>query len=616
MPSPRDEPGDDGDDGLRAAFFRLPAPAAILDAGFRFVQVNRAFSTEFEYLPEEVAGRKIEVLYDESLQEVSRNAQQLVGDDADPDFRFERLVRTRSGRMLDTAVRVCALDDGAARRYVALFEHVAEGFRKERLLLSRAEMFRLMVERSPLPISVQDRDWRLVLVNDAYCAFTGFQRSELLGKDPAYLIHPPEEVSQLPAQRKAIQSLNIDDFPHHHVIRELVRRDGTRARYHGSLSFSRGPAGEPLWCATLIDLSALDELRGRLTVQTELAGAMRNRFDRFSTLTDDGIAIVDRATDRILHANGSLCALLGAERSALEGASIASVWAGADDEDADRVAAALARTVTQSHTETTVRLPRAGGPDRWIRLRAVSGDLQQSEYYLVFEDISDSVEQQRIRDREAEAQIRTIVSEVHHRIKNHLQGVLNLLQPRPDADEASNAMILRAATQVAGIAHIHGILMTSPAHAPLASLVRAIADAVATLWHVPVHASVVAVPGAPDYSVPEYESVPVALIVNELLVNAIKHRRGAGPVTATVEPGPHGVHVLIGNPGALPPDFDLSTRAVASGLGLVRSLIGRTTTRVSMSADDGRVTCRLELSAPIVVRSDAPHDRRAGTPRA
>nr|HMS81478.1 PAS domain-containing protein [Burkholderiaceae bacterium] len=98
MPSPRDEPGDDGDDGLRAAFFRLPAPAAILDAGFRFVQVNRAFSIEFEYLPEEVAGRKIEVLYDESLQEVSRNAQQLVGDDADPDFRFERLGGARPGR--------------------------------------------------------------------------------------------------------------------------------------------------------------------------------------------------------------------------------------------------------------------------------------------------------------------------------------------------------------------------------------------------------------------------------------------------------------------------------------------------------------------------------------
>ncbi len=52
-------------------------------------------------------------------------------------------------------------------------------------MLSRAEMFRLMVEHSPLPISVQDQDWRLILVNQAYCDFTGYERAELLGKDPA-----------------------------------------------------------------------------------------------------------------------------------------------------------------------------------------------------------------------------------------------------------------------------------------------------------------------------------------------------------------------------------------------------------------------------------------------
>ncbi len=355
MPDGAPQAGPD-DEALQAAFWRLPAPAAILDASFRFVAVNAAFSSEFEYRPEEVLGRKIEALYDESLHDVSRHAQQLIGADPEPSFRFERVILTRSGRRLDAAVRTTALSEGASRRYVALYEQVAEAHRTERLLLSRAEMFRLMVERSPLPISVLDRDWRLVLVNDAYCAFTGYQRSELIGRDPAYLVHPPEEIARLPAQRQAIMSLNIDDFPHHHVIRELVRRDGTRARYHGSLSFSRGPAGEPLWCATLVDLSALDDLRGRLSEQTELAHAMRQRFDRFSSLSHDGIAIVERSTDRIVHVNRALCELLGVDRAALEGAPITSVWAGFVDGDADRIAAVLARTFTQSHSGTTVRL--------------------------------------------------------------------------------------------------------------------------------------------------------------------------------------------------------------------------------------------------------------------
>ncbi|MBP8305700.1 MAG: PAS domain S-box protein [Burkholderiaceae bacterium] len=602
MPS-RQDPTRAASDALQAAFFCLPAPAAILDSTFRFVSVNKAFSTQFEYLPDEVLGRKAEFLYDPGLQQVAQNAQQFIGGDANPDFRFERLVITRSGRVLDTAVHVTGIPGGEPRQYVALYQDVADGYRKERLLLSRAEMFRLMVERSPLPISVQDRNWRLVLVNDAYCAFTGYAKSELLGQDPALLLHPPEEVVNLPAQREAILSLNTDDFPHHQVIRELIRRDGTRARYHGSLSFSRGPGGEPLWCCTLVDLSALDGLRSQLSEQTDLAGTMRLRFDRFSSLSDDGIAIVERATGRIVHVNESLCTLLGADRTTLEGASIASVWAGMSDDDAVRVAGALARTATQSHTEVTVRLPGGDSGARWVRLRAVSGEIYQSEYFLVFEDISDTVEQQRVRDRQADAQIATIVSEVHHRIKNHLQGVLNLLQPRQDADAESNAMITRAATQVAGIAQVHGILMASPARAPLSSMVVAIVEAVATLWNVPVVTSISDELLAPAYSVPEKESVPLALIVNELILNAIKHRRGAEPVNVALEPDANGVLIRISNAGSLPPGFDLSTRATASGLGLVRSLIARTSTRLTIASADGFVLSQLELSPPVIVRT-------------
>ena len=36
------------------------------------------------------------------------------------------------------------------------------------------------------------------------------------------------------------------------------------------------------------------------------------------------------------------------------------------------------------------------------------GGIDQSEYFLVFEDISDTVEQQRVRDRQADAQIAAI----------------------------------------------------------------------------------------------------------------------------------------------------------------------------------------------------------------
>ena len=61
--------------------------------------------------------------------------------------------------------------------------------------------------------------------------------------------------------------------------------------------------------------------------------------------------------------------------------------------------------------------------------------------------------------------------------------MLNLLQPRKDADAESNAMIARAATQVAGIAQVHRLLMASPARAPLSPMVVAILQPVSSRRH-------------------------------------------------------------------------------------------------------------------------------------
>ena len=145
-------------------------------------------------------------------------------------------------------------------------------------------------------------------------------------------------------------------------------------------------------------------------------------------------------------------------------------------------------------------------------------------------------------------------------------------------------------------------------------MVVAIAEAVARLWDVPVVTSVSDELLAPAYSVPEKESVPLALIVNELILNAIKHRRGAGPVDMAVDPGqePDSVRIRISNSGSLPPGFDLATRATASGLGLVRSLIARTTSRLSIASADGLVVSQLDLSAPVVIRTGVAGD--SGSP--
>ncbi len=175
------------------------------------------------------------------------------------------------------------------------------------------------------------------------------------------LLYLPEQIADLPAQRKAILNLNVDEFPHHQVIREFIRRDGSRARYSGLLGFTRGPAGESLWCATLIDLSALDKLRGQLSEQSELAGLMQVRFDRFSSLSDDGIAIVDRSENRIVHANEALSKLLPITATTLIGAPLSLLWENIHQRRYERVTGAFAAASSDSPVEVTVRLRHGVG---------------------------------------------------------------------------------------------------------------------------------------------------------------------------------------------------------------------------------------------------------------
>ncbi len=102
----------------------------------------------------------------------------------------------------------------------------------------------------------------------------------------------------------------------------------------------------------------------------------------------------------------------------------------------------------------------------------------------------------------------------------------------------------------------------------------------------------------------------IALIVNELFTNAIKHQSGASegppaPVRIGCACDDDKIVVTIRNAGALPPGFDFAAGAgFGTGLTLVRALLPRTGATLSYaSAADGGVETRLTLSAPVASRT-------------
>lgn len=208
---------------------------------------------------------------------------------------------------------------------------------------------------------------------------------------------------------------------------------------------------------------------------------------------------------------------------------------------------------------------------------------------------------------EALAQRDALVREVHHRIKNNLQIVVGLLRRDAALHAEAKPLLESAINQVQSIAVVHGLHgRVTQQGVMLCELLPAIGRAISELSAVPI-----ALEGMPEGSgrmrIQENETVALALILNELISNAVKHLR------PTAEwPGPtvslHGEdgtgRVRISNPGRLPQGFDFNQgTGLGTGLGLVKALAPSPGVKIGFSQQDDRVVVEMQLGPPLLVRA-------------
>ena len=191
-----------------------------------------------------------------------------------------------------------------------------------------------------------------------------------------------------------------------------------------------------------------------------------------------------------------------------------------------------------------------------------------------------------------------LIREIHHRIKNNIQGITGLLRQLAEKQPEIREAIDQTISQVQSIATIHGMQQRSAVDdVELGGLVGAVGNGVGSLWGQTIQVEI-----PPDWKpcvVESAEAVPLALILNELLSNALKHGGRAGQVKLAIEPGrtPDSVHVVIRNIGQLPSDFERDT---GTGLQLVKSLMPRHGAKISWQHRDQTVAALLELEPPVI----------------
>jgi len=141
-------------------------------------------------------------------------------------------------------------------------------------------------------------------------------------------------------------------------------------------------------------------------------------------------------------------------------------------------------------------------------------------------------------------------------------------------------------------------------------VVEAIAASVQRMFGRTIHVDVSG-PEPQRFALTEADSIPIALTVNELFTNAIKHSAPAAGAPATdihcrIACGESTVLIAISNHGVLAPGFSLAgIPAGVSGLGLVRSLLPRKGAKMAIEAEGDRVVAKLELAPPAVALLEA-----------
>jgi PAS domain S-box-containing protein len=379
----------------------------------------------------------------------------------------------------------------------------------------------------------------------------------------------------------------------------LKARDGREFWVVGN-TVATGEATERQLTFALLDI----ERRRQAEVSIAQAQASLQRIIETAPLA---IGLLDARSLQFLQINQMAAMFAGASVSQAAGRSPAQLFEPAFAQQFEQdLRDALGR---QEPTRHEYRRELMGELRVWdartVPLAAPGAAAQAPEQLLfVASDVTEQRAAEEARLQAAIAQREMLVKEVHHRIKNNLQGVAGLMQQIALRRPEVAAVLQEAVGQVHAIAQVYGLQVGSGGPLRVRSVLEAITASVQRMFGCRIAVDVQG-PQPERWALPEAESIPIALTINELLTNAIKH--GGGEVRCTLHCGEDGVSVAVANPGRLPAGFRLAqVPGGVSGLGLVRALLPRRGASLTLAEEGDEVVARITLSPPGVAVLSPP----------
>lgn len=172
-----------------------------------------------------------------------------------------------------------------------------------------------------------------------------------------------------------------------------------------------------------------------------------------------------------------------------------------------------------------------------------------------------------------------IIQEMHHRVKNNLQQVASLLrlQLHYAGERSVEQVLTESLNRILAIASVHELLSREDLDIiSVKKIAESILQATAQSVIAPDKHIAMSIEG-PDILLPSSQATSVALVLNELVQNAVEHGFGngydEGRLAVTLAEAPREVRLLVTNDGApLSDGFD-PRRTESLGLQIVSSLV-------------------------------------------
>jgi PAS domain S-box-containing protein len=597
----------------------------VMDADHRTTFVNPSLCRMLGYSEDEMIGRSVESFMVEG--ELQAHAAQMERRSRGEGGHYERSFRRKDGSVVHTMVSGSSLQDAQGRfaGSLGLFTDITDSKRSDAALLEREAMYRAVVETSQDGFWLVDFEGRILEVNDAYVVRSGYTRDELLRMRVSDLDATEDSAATAAHIEKVIRTGN-DLFETRHrtkdgtvwqaevdtaywpiaggrlfvFVRDLNRRNRSEALLRARHNLS-----------DLAEKGHVEHLMQAALDHAELLTGSRIGFFHFVDADQENLTLWAWSTNTLER----MCTAVG--KGSHYPISQAGVWvdcfhARAPIVHNDYASLSHRKGLPQGHAAISrmVAVPVVRD-DRVVSIFGVgnkSTDYTQDDVEAV-QSLA-SIVMDLVGRRRAEESLRaslrekeTLLREIHHRVKNNLQLVSSLLnlQAEQTGDPAARAVLVETQGRVRSIALLHETLhhFGDLEQVDLAAYAETL---VAHLLHsVSKDPELIRIDcRATPLRLHIDQAIPCGLIINELVMNCLKHafpdgRRGVVSVDLEIrEPKTACLRVTDDGVG-LPAGFD-PARVQTLGLQLVGDLVGQLGGKLRFGNGPGTV---VEVDIPL-----------------